>query len=142
LKLALRSYLDYWNLDLLKEALLGDRCTRTYPDELLELLKSQYDIHAEGRNIKKTFTNQYFLSAIPWYWVLFSLPLLIGVAFWADRGRHLLFLVLPGVCSLLVFLNATALVHRNTLRFFHANEWLAILFLGVIFDRFIKRRHQ
>jgi len=139
LKLALQSYLDYWNLGLLKETLRGDRYTRTYTAEIMEVLKSEYQIDAEGRNVKKTLTNQYFLNAIPWYWVLFSLPLVIGVSFAVDRGRHALFLVLPGVCSLLIFLNATALVHRNTLRFFHPNEWLAFLFLGVIIDRLLGR---
>jgi len=51
-----------------------------------------------------------------------------------------MFLALPGICSLLILLNATALVHRNTLRFFHPNEWIAVIFLGVLFDRVLKRK--
>ena len=70
----------------------------------------------------------HYTKLYDWYWILFSLPLLIGIVFWVDRGRHVLFLALPGVCSLLVLLNATALVHRNTMRFFHPDEWVAVIF--------------
>jgi len=138
IKLAWQSYMDYWDPRLLKQTLQGDRCTREFPDEFMETLKTHYHIYGEGLSSKKTLTNQYFLNAIPWFMVLFSLPLIIAVSIFMDKGRHIVFLALLGFFALLILMNSTALVHRNTMRFFHPNEWAAILFLGVLFDRIMK----
>jgi hypothetical protein len=138
IKLAWQSYMDYWDPGLLKKTLQGDRCTRAFPDEFMETLKAHYHIYGEGLASKKTLTNQYFLNAIPWFMVLFSLPLIIAISIFMDKGRHIIFLALLGFFALLILINSTALVHRNTMRFFHPNEWAAILFLGVLFDRIMK----
>jgi hypothetical protein len=140
IKLAFRSYMDYWNMALLKEILQADRSEREYPAALIEILNSNYHLSGEGLGFQKTFTNQYFFNAIPWFMVLFSLPLVLAVAILMDKGRHLVFLVLLGCFALLILANSTALIHRNTMRFFHPNEWINLVFLGVIFDRALKRR--
>jgi hypothetical protein len=109
LKLALRNYLDYLNPGLLKETLRGDRYTRTYSAELVERLKSEYQIDAEGRNNQKTVANQYFFNAIPWYWVLFFLPLVLGACFAVDKTKLLqLHQILIGLYLLLQNRNLTA----------------------------------
>ena len=139
MKLAWQSYMDYWDPGLLKETLQGDRCTRALPDTLIKILRSYYHLYGEGLPYQKTLTNQYFLNAIPWFMVLFSLPLIIAISIFMDKGRHVIFLALLGFFSLLILMNSTALVHRNTMRFFHPDEWTAIIFLGVIFDRIMKK---
>jgi len=139
MKLAWQSYLDYWDMDMLKDALLGDRCIREIPDRLVEILKSHYHLYGEGLSSEKTLTNQYFLNAIPWYMLLFSLPLVMVISIFLDKGLHLIILALLGFFALLILMNSTALVHRNTVRFFHPNEWISIVFLGVLFDRSMKR---
>jgi hypothetical protein len=140
IKLAFRSYMDYWNTALLKENLQADRSAREYPAALTEILKSHYHLYGEGLGFQKTLTNQYFFNAIPWFMVLFSLPFVIAAAFLMDKGQHLIFLALLACFALLILINSTALIHRNTMRFFHPDEWIALVFLGVIFDRILKRR--
>jgi hypothetical protein len=138
MNLALQSYMDYWNIELLKKALQKDRCIRKIPNKLIEALKIHYHIHGQGLPIKKTLTNQYFLNALPWFMLLFSLPLVMLLSMLMDKGHHLIFLIILGVFALLIMLNATALIHRNTMRFFYADEWVAFIFLGVLFDRVMK----
>jgi hypothetical protein len=140
IRLAFTSYLDYWNIALLKENLQLDRSTREYPVEFTEILKSHYHLYAEGLGLQKTLTNQYFFNAIPWFMVIFSLPLVIAVVIVVDKGRHIISLALLGGFGLLILINATALIHRNTMRFFHPDEWITLIFLGVLFDRIIKRK--
>jgi hypothetical protein len=139
LKLAFTSYMDYWNPALLKENLLVDRSTREYPAELTEILKSHYHLYAEGLGLQKTLTNQYFFNAIPWFMVILSLPLVIAVVIILDKGRHLIALALLGGFGLLILINSTALIHRNTMRFFHPDEWITLIFFGVLIDRIIKK---
>ena len=138
--LALRSYADYWNVALLKKNLLIDRSGKEYPAPLIEILKSHYHINAEGLGFRKTLTNQYFFNAIPWFMVLFSLPLVIAAVLFIDKGRRLIPLALLGSYGLLLLINSTVLIHRNTMRFFHPAEWIALIFLGVFFDRITKRK--
>jgi hypothetical protein len=138
IKLAFQSYMDYWNIELLKENLQEDRCIREIPYELLQILRIYYNIDAQVLPIKKTLTNMYFLNAIPWFIVLFCLPFVIVLSMLADKGRHLIFLVPLAIFALLIMVNATVLIHRNTMRFFHADEWIALIFLGVMFDRVMK----
>jgi hypothetical protein len=139
MKLAWQSYLDYWDMEMLKNTLVGDRCIRELPDRLVEILKSNYHIYGQGLSSEKTLTNQYFLNAIPWYILLFSLPLIMVISIFMDKWHHLIFLALLCFFALLILMNSTALVHRNTMRFFHPNEWIIIIFLGVLFDRTVKR---
>lgn len=138
MKLAWRSYMDYWNIKLLKRNLLGDRSIREYPDNLLEILKSNYHINGEGLRFQKTLSNQYYLNAIPWYMVMFCLPFIMIVSIIMDKGHCLSFLILLGVFALLILTNSTVLLHRNTMRFFHPNEWIAVVFIGVLLDRVMK----
>jgi hypothetical protein len=138
IKLAWQSYLDYWNIGHLKRTLLGDRYIRQFPKKFLETLKLHYNLDGEKLPSQKTLTNQFFLNAIPWYMILFCLPLIIAISIIMDRGHHLEFLVLLGLFSCLVLVNSTALIHRNTLRFYHPNEWMEFVFLGVLLDRTVK----
>jgi hypothetical protein len=138
IKLAWQSYMDYWNIEHLKKTLLGDRYIRKFPDTFLETLKLHYNLDGAKLSSQKTLTNQYFLNAIPWYMILFCLPLIIALSIITDKGHHLGFLVLLGLFSCLVLANSTALIHRNTLRFFHPNEWMEFVFLGVLLDRIVK----
>jgi hypothetical protein len=141
IRLALQSYADYWDMERLKKEILpGDRCTRAYPDQLIEILKTYYHMDGLGLSSKRTLTNQYFLNAIPWYIILFSLPLIVAMAIYIDKGRHLMPLALLGFFSLLILVDSTVLIHRNTMRFFHPNEWMAVIFLGVLFDRIMKNQ--
>ena len=139
IKLAWQGYMDYWDMKLLKKNLLEDRCIREFPNKLLEILKSNYHIYGEGLRFQKTLTNQYFLNAIPWYMVLFCLPLIIVITIIMDKRRRLLFLIPLSLFALLLMVNSTILVHRNTMRFFHPDEWIVILFLGVLIDRILKK---
>jgi hypothetical protein len=139
MNLAWRSCLDYWNTGLLKNTLLGDRSTREFSEALKKILKSHFHMNPEGLSSKKTLTNQYFMNAIPWYMVLFCLPIIIVISIIMDNGRRLRFLILPGFFALFILLNSTVLVHRNTMRFFHPDEWITIIFLGVMFDRIMKK---
>jgi hypothetical protein len=138
IKLAFQSYMDYWDIELLKKNVQKDRCIRQFPDELLQILKVYYHIYGLEFAIKKTLTNQYFLNAIPWFMVLFCLPLVMLISILMDKGNHLIFLIILGIFALLIMVNATFLIHRNTMRFFHADEWIAFIFLGVLFDRVMK----
>lgn len=139
MKLAWQSYMDYWDIGILKNTLVGDRCTSEYSKGLIEVLKSHYHIDAQGFSSKETFTNQYFLNAMPWYMFLFSLPLIMAISIVMDKRHHIMPLALIGFFALLIMMNSTALLHRNTMRFFHPDEWMAIIFLGVMFDRMLKR---
>ena len=140
MKLAWQSYLDYWDTGLLKETLQGDRCTKALPDKLIEILQSHYHIYGEGLPYQKTLTNQSLLNAIPWFMALFSLPLIIAISIFMDKGRHFIFLALLGFFALLILMNSTVLVHRNAMRFFHPDEWIAIILIGVFFDRAMNSR--
>jgi hypothetical protein len=140
IKLGWQSYMDYWDMTYLKEVLQSDRCTKEYPKELIEILKSYYHISGDDLRFQNTLTNQYFLHAIPWFIILFCMPLIIIVSIFMDRGRHLILLALLGAFALLILMNSTVLIHRNTMRFFHPNEWITILFIGVLFDRTINSR--
>lgn len=142
IRLAFTSYLDYWNIPLLKENLRLDRSTREYPSELLQILKSHYHLNGEGLGLQRTLTNQYFFNAIPWFMVILSLPVVIAVVLVIDRGRNLISLALLGGFGLLILINSTALIHRNTMRFFHPDEWITLIFLGVLFGRIPKRRFR
>jgi hypothetical protein len=138
--LAIRSYADYWNIALLKENLLMDRSGKEYPAPLIEILKSHYHISAEGFGFRETLTNQYFFNAIPWFMVLFSLPLVIAIVLFIDNGQRLIPLALLGSYGLLLLINSTVLIHRNTMRFFHPAEWITLVFLGVFFNRIARRK--
>ena len=138
MRLAFTSYMDYWNMTLLKENLQMDRSAKEYPAKLKEILNSHYNLYAEKLGFQKTLTNQYFFKAIPWFMVIFSLPFVIAIVIFIDKGRQLIPLALLGGFSMLILINATALIHRNTIRFSHPNEWIAIVFLGVFCDRILK----
>jgi len=139
MRLAWESYMDYWDIGMLKNTLMGDRSTRSFPEGLMEILKSNYHMNGEGLASKKTFTNQYFLNAIPWYLIIFSLPVIIALSIIMDKGRHTIFLSLLGFFAILILINSTTLVHRNTMRFFHPDEWITVIFLGVLYDRIMAR---
>lgn len=136
--LAWRSYLDYWNVQHLKKTLLGDRYIRQFPNEFLETLELHYGLNGAKLSSKKTLTNQLFLNAIPWYMILLCLPPIMAISIIMDKNRHLVFLALLGLFSVLILANSTALIHRNTIRFFHPNEWAVFIFLGVLADRIIQ----
>jgi hypothetical protein len=141
-KLAFISYIDYWNVALLKKVLQWDRSVREYPDELNEVLELHYHIQGEGLWLQKTLTNQYFYRAIPWYLLILAMPLVTGIVIAIDKGRHLIFLSLLGGFGLLILANSTVLIHRNTMRFFHPGEWIILILLGVLFDRILKRKYK
>jgi cytochrome c biogenesis factor len=105
-------------------------------------LKSHYHLNGEGLGLQRTLTNQYFFNAIPWFMVILSLPVVIAVVIVIDKGRNLISLALLGGFGLLILINSTALIHRNTMRFFHPDEWIALIFLGVFFGRIPKRRFR
>ena len=138
IRLAFTSYMDYWNMTLLKENLRMDRSAKQYPAKLKEILNTHYNLYAENLGFQKTLTNQYFFNAIPWFMVIFSLPFVIAVVIFLDKVRQLIPLALLGGFSMLILINATVLIHRNTMRFSHPNEWIAIIFLGLFCDRILK----
>jgi hypothetical protein len=139
-RLAFISYMDYWNVALLKETLQWDRSVREYPAELTEMLKLHYHIQGDGLWLQKTLTNQYFYRAIPWFLLILALPFVIAIVIAIDKGRHLIFLTLLGGFGLLIFINSTVLIHRNTMRFFHPDEWIILILLGALCDRIVKRK--
>jgi hypothetical protein len=139
-RLAFASYMDYWNVSLLKRTLQWDRSVNEYPTDLKEILKLHYHIEAEGLWLQKTLTNQYFYMATPWYLLILALPLVIAIVIAIDKGQNLISLALLGGFGLLILVNSTVLIHRNTMRFFQPDEWIILIFLGVLVDAIKKRK--
>jgi hypothetical protein len=130
LALGMSGFLDYWNLEILRCNMQGDRGDRPLPPEMLELLENKFSISGERLPFLITMTNSYFLSAWPWYLFLICTPFIAaGFLFVSDRKiRKNIFIVL--VASSIIVVNASVLIEGPTVRYIHSLGWLNFLTIG------------
>jgi len=138
-RLGISGFLDYWNLDILKCNMLGDRGENPLPPEMLEMLSNKFSLAAERLPFLQTFTNRYFLYAWPWYLFLICSPIYGVIAFigCARENRRYFFVVL--LTSLIIMGQACVLIEGPTVRYIHTLGWLSFLLIAPAFEQlFIK----
>lgn len=130
LALGISGFLDYWNLEILRCNMQGDRGDRPLPPEMLELLENKFSLYGDRLPFLITMTNRYFLFAWPWCLFLICTPFIAsGFLFVSDRKiRKNIFIVL--MASSIIVVNASVLIEGPTVRYIHSLGWLSFLLIG------------
>ena len=133
-KLAVAGYLDYWDIERLRIQAKSDRGDRYLPKEMLKSLRENFSLAGEDLPFLKTFTNRYFLNALPWYLFLLCMPFLafVNLLICSRETRRYVFIVF--VASSVIISLASSLIEGPTVRYLHAEGWLSFLILGSWFE--------
>ncbi|MBU0673214.1 MAG: hypothetical protein KJ950_01065 [Proteobacteria bacterium] len=137
INLAWLTYRDFWISAQLDEALHWDRGERPLPKEFSTILLKDYSLNAEDFPQRKTLTNQYFFHAVPWYYIVLLLPVIVLLTLFSCREGQMMPLgYLGGVVGLL-FLLSFGVVSKTVVRYLHPLAWCVLLFFGVLVNNYM-----
>lgn len=134
LDLSFRTFLDFFNLAILREKITNDlgMDTTIPPDDYFE---QKFFLSVKGLSTLPTLTKTYYQNAIPWYWLLLFSPIICSVALLAaDREKR---------CFLLVVCIAAACSAGTTfvlspfpiVRYLHPLTWITFLGAGILAEK-------
>jgi hypothetical protein len=134
LNLSFRTFLDFFNLDILREKIINDLgMDITIPSR--DYFEQKFFLSVRGLSTLPTLTKTYYRNAIPWYWLLLFSPIICSVALLtADRMKRCFLLV---VCIAAACSAGTtfALSPFPIVRYLHPLTWLTFLAAGILAER-------
>jgi hypothetical protein len=141
-RLALATFMDYFDRPYLKECMLGDRGVHAPDAVLMANLRKYFNWHhaPEPGTAIRTLTGSIFFRARPWFCSLLFLPVLGLVTLAACRpaNRPAVFMIL--LSSAVIVGTVSALAEKPIVRYLHPLAWTFFLFAGILVDRLLPPR--
>ena len=131
MKLSLRTFLDYFDLEILRAKILNDLGLDTdfpyaacYPEKFFLSMNGAWKLI--------TPTKAYYERSIAWYWVLLFSPILALAAIFVQKGRLRAYTApIFLAASISVAVLSVVGVHP-VVRYLHPVAWMALLVSGVL----------
>ena len=137
--LAMHTFADFWNLDILHHSLEGDLGDRPLFEEMLGTLRNNFSLAADKLPSLVTFTKQYYLFAWPWYLFVLCCPFFaLGCLAGSKRDARAYSFILFLYSSIIVSVVCT-LSEGPTVRFLHALAWVSFICTGVLIQNISTR---
>jgi hypothetical protein len=133
-RLAVQSYMEFWNLRLIRAYAQSDLGYGKLKDGQLETLAEKFGF----RTVKQlpsqplSLLQQYFVAAWPYYLVVVVSPLVCAFAIWLSRDRTFALLLFLHASILLVVV--TALTPQPSVRYIQPVSLLTLLSIAICVD--------
>ena len=134
-RLSWERFLDYFDIQLLKEAMKGDKQNIPLPGYMVQILRENYNYQIMHPEELKTLSNQWYFGLFWWPLVLLFTPFFIlGVGLFIKKPLY------PSLLAVLlcaVFIESVAIVLSNgpIVRYLHPLEYLLLISMALLINR-------
>jgi hypothetical protein len=138
-ELALKTYLGYWSVGSIKGYAREDLGNGVLTDQEVNRIAEKFRFRT-GQTVPTqpfSLSQQYFLAAWPYYFIIIVSPVTCAFATWLARDRAFAFLLF--VHASILVLVVTALSPQASIRYLHPLSVLTLLSIGICVDCFARK---
>jgi hypothetical protein len=143
MRLAVETYLDFWDYSFFQTTLIWDRGPLSLPEELMTVLQDKFDLSAKNLPKKNTFTNKLYFNSTIWYYALLLFPIIIISCIAKFRKEAcVIYLIYLGISYFLILIISVSVVQRPIARYLHSLGWISLIFMGFLINELFKKNRS